>query len=62
MKADITPEKAQEQIYRLHRLGHDVPKIAKQLALDEDVVRGYIVKQWHDDKEAERLAKRTIQW
>lgn len=40
------------QVYRLHTHGHAVSKIARQLSLKDDVVRGFIVDRWREDKES----------
>lgn len=46
-------DKLPDQVYRLHRCGHAVSKIARQLSLKDDVVRGFIVDRWRRDKESE---------
>lgn len=50
--------KLQEQIYRLHCHGHEVSKIAKQLSLSTDTVRGYITAQWYDDKVEAQMTRK----
>ena len=48
-------ESLPQKVYRLHCSGKAVSKIAKQLSLCEDDVRGYITAQWYEDKQAAKM-------